>query len=113
MTIVLQVKSGKGWLAFRRYRTRSDGHFELTYPFRRTTRPTEYEFRAQIREAGSYPYIEGDSDPLVLRVVPGRAKGTAGRRPRAGPAAESVRKALPGGRQSAVRRRSEPGSIGP
>ena len=94
VTIVLQVKSGKGWLAFRRYRTRSDGHFELTYPFRRTTRPTEYEFRAQIREAGSYPYIEGDSDPLVLRVVPGRAKGTAGRkatrRPRCGKRAQGT-----------------------
>jgi hypothetical protein len=74
VTIVLQVRSGQGWLAFRRYRTRNDGHFEMTYPFVRTTRPTNYEMRAQVREAGGYPYLEGDSDPLTLRVLPGRAK---------------------------------------
>jgi hypothetical protein len=74
VTIVLQVKSGQGWLAFRRYRTRNDGHFEMTYPFRRTTRPTNYEMRAQVREAGGYPYLEGDSDPITIRVVPGQAK---------------------------------------
>ncbi len=74
VTIVLQVKSGKGWLAFRRYRTRNDGHFEMTYPFRRTTRPTNYEMRAQVREAGGYPYVEGESDPIALRVVPGPPK---------------------------------------
>ncbi|MGE0065900.1 MAG: hypothetical protein AB7T48_00980 [Solirubrobacterales bacterium] len=70
VTIVLQVKSGQGWLAFRRYRTRNDGHFEMVYPFRRTTRPTSYEMRAQVREAGGYPYLEGDSDPVILRVLP-------------------------------------------
>lgn len=74
VTIVLQVRSGKGWLAFRRYRTRGDGHYELTYPFRRTTQPTNYEMRAQVRESVGYPYVEGDSDPLVLRVIPGKAK---------------------------------------
>jgi hypothetical protein len=74
VTIVLQVKSGKGWLAFRRYRTRADGHYELEYPFRRTTRPTTYEMRAQVRETTGYPYEQGDSDPLILRVVPGRRK---------------------------------------
>jgi hypothetical protein len=74
VTIVLQVRSGKGWLAFRRYRTRNDGHYELSYPFLRTSRPTNYEMRAQVREAGGYPYLQGDSDPLVLRVVPGDAE---------------------------------------
>lgn len=74
VTIVLQVKSGNGWLAFRRYRTRNDGHYEAEYPFRRTTRPTNYEMRAQVRESGGFPYEEGDSDPVVLRVVPGKPK---------------------------------------
>jgi len=74
VTIVLQVRSGKGWLAFRRYRTRNDGHFEMTYPFTRTMRPTNYEMRAQVREAGGYPYTEGDSDPVALRVLPKSAK---------------------------------------
>lgn len=78
VTIVLQVRSGQGWLAFRRYRTRNDGHFEMTYPFRRTTRATSYEMRAQVREAGGYPYVEGDSDPLRLRVVPGSPKRKRG-----------------------------------
>ncbi|HET7445363.1 MAG TPA: hypothetical protein VFJ57_11955 [Solirubrobacterales bacterium] len=74
VTIVLQVRSGQGWLAFRRYRTRDDGHFEMVYPFRRTTSATEYEMRAQVRETASFPYLEGDSDPLTLRVLPESAK---------------------------------------
>lgn len=74
VTIVLQVRSGKGWLAFRRYRTRGDGHYEFRYPFRRTTRSTDYEMRAQVRESVGYPYEEGDSDPVTLRVLPESAK---------------------------------------
>jgi hypothetical protein len=74
VTIVLQVKSGQGWLAFRRYRTRGDGHFEMIYPFRRTTRATKYEMRAQVRETAAFPYVEGDSDPVTLRVLPESAK---------------------------------------
>ncbi len=70
VVIVLQVRQGKGWLAFRRYRTRGGGHFEAAYPFHRTTRPTTYEFRAQQRESGGYPYMEGDSDPVALKVLP-------------------------------------------
>ena len=70
VTVVLQVKTGKGWLVFRRYRTREGGHYEMSYPFRRTTRPTFYEMRAQVREAGGYPYVENESDPVRLRVLP-------------------------------------------
>lgn len=77
VVIVLQVKSGKGWLAFRRYRTRNDGHFELAYKFNRTTRPTTYEMHAQVRETTGYPYLQGDSDPLMLRVLPESSKSAA------------------------------------
>ena len=63
---MLQVKSGKGWLAFRRYRTRDDGHYDLRYRFRRASRPARYEMRAQLRETSGYPYLQGDSDPLAL-----------------------------------------------
>ena len=70
VVIVIQVRQGKGWLAFRRYRTRGGGHYEAAYPFHRTTRPTTYEFRAQVRESGGYPYLEGDSDPITLKVLP-------------------------------------------
>jgi hypothetical protein len=71
--IVLQVKQGEGWLAFRRYRTRGGGRFEADYLFRRTSRPTTCEMRAQVRESSGYPYVEGDSDPLYLRVLPKQA----------------------------------------
>jgi len=81
VVIVLQVRQGKGWLAFRRYRTRGGGRFEADYLFRRTTQPITYEFRAQVRESSGYPYVEGDSDPLYLRVLPKRAKA-AGRCPK-------------------------------
>lgn len=77
VVIVLQVKSGKGWLTFRRYRTRNDGRYELEYTFHRTTRPTIYKMRAQVRQTTGYPYEQGDSDPLLLRVVPGKAKPVA------------------------------------
>jgi len=83
VVIVLQVRQGNGWLAFRRYRTRAGGHFEADYLFRRTARPTTYEMRAQVRETTGYPYLEGDSDPLFLRVLPKRASRkpcSAGRR---------------------------------
>ncbi len=81
VVIVLQVRQGKGWLAFRRYRTRGGGHFEAAYPFHRTSSPTTYEFRAQVRESGGYPYVEGDSDPLYLRVLPKQAKAAGHRCP--------------------------------
>ena len=70
VVIVLQVRQGKGWLAFRRYRTRGGGRYEAAYPFHRTIRPTDYEFRAQVRESGGYPCLEGDSDPISLKVLP-------------------------------------------
>ena len=70
VVIVIQVRQGKGWLAFRRYRTRGGGRYEAAYPFHRTIRPTTYEFRAQVRESGGYPYLEGDSDPIALKVLP-------------------------------------------
>jgi hypothetical protein len=74
VVVVVQVRQGGGWLAFRRYATRGGGHFEASYHFRRTTSPTEYEMRAQVRETTGYPYLQGESDPLRLHVVPGHAK---------------------------------------
>jgi len=82
VVVVLQVRQGDGWLAFRRYRTRGGGRFEADYLFRRTTRPTTYEFRAQVRESGGYPYVEGDSDPLYLRVLPKKRAKAARRCPK-------------------------------
>ena len=70
VVIAFQVKSGKGWRAFRRCRTRAGGRCEVIYRFTRTTRPTEYVMRAQVRAQGGYPFEPGNSAPLRLKVVP-------------------------------------------
>lgn len=70
VVVVLQVKQGKGWRAFRRYRTRDNGRYRLVYRFGRTTRPATYLMRAQVRQQGGYPYLPGNSKQLRLRVIP-------------------------------------------
>lgn len=71
VVVVLQVRSGKGWRAFRRYRTRSNGHFAMHYRFTKTTTPTTYEMRAQVRTLRTeYPYLPGNSRTLPLQVAP-------------------------------------------
>jgi len=70
VVVVLQVKRGKGWLAFHRYRTREGGRFTVGYRFTRTDVPTKYLMRAQVRAQGAYPYLEGNSDRLTLIVLP-------------------------------------------
>jgi hypothetical protein len=75
VVIVLQVRQGHGWLAFRRYRTRANGRYTLAYRFRRTYWPTRYIMRAQVRQTVGYPYLQGNSRPLKLLVLPHRPKG--------------------------------------
>ena len=75
VVVVLQVKRGKGWLVFRRYRTRKGGCFTVGYRFNRTTRPTLYLMRAQVRAQRGYPYLQGTSRPLRLVVMPTRRSG--------------------------------------
>lgn len=99
VVIVIQVRQGKGWLAFRRYRTRGGGRFEAGYPFHRTTRPTTYEMRAQVRESGGYPYLEGESDPIRLKVLPQR-KAAGGSCPNGKRAAKRLPARHGGGRCS-------------
>jgi hypothetical protein len=72
VVVVLQARRGRGWIAFRRYRTRGGGRFNLIYKFHNTTRPTKYVMRAQVRQTTGYPYLQGNSDRLVLRVLPSR-----------------------------------------
>jgi len=71
VVVVLQVKRGKGWLAFRRYRTREGGKVTVGYRFTRTEAPTRYVMRAQVRSQAGYPYLQGNSDQLALIVRPG------------------------------------------
>jgi hypothetical protein len=70
VVVVLQVKRGKGWLAFRRYRTRANGKFSVKYLFHQTTQPTKYIMRAQVRQTVGYPYLQGNSKPITLIVRP-------------------------------------------
>lgn len=70
VVVVLQVKSGKGWRAFRRYRTRDGGHFEVAYRFSQTHSPTTYVMRAQVRRTVGLPYEPGNSREVKLRVLP-------------------------------------------
>jgi hypothetical protein len=70
VVVVLQVRSGKGWRAFRRYRTRDGGRFTVPYRFTQTGSPTTYEIRAQVRRTVGLPYEPGNSPTVRLRVMP-------------------------------------------
>ncbi len=70
VVVNLQVKKGKGWLTFHRYRTRANGHYAVGYRFMRTFAPTRYRMRVQVRQQSGYPYVEGNSRALTLTVRP-------------------------------------------
>ncbi len=70
VVVVLQVKRGKGWLAFHRYRTREGGQFTVGYKFNKTNVATKYLMRVQVRSQSGYPYMQGNSDKLTLIVLP-------------------------------------------
>lgn len=70
VVIVLQVKSGKGWRAFRRYRTRDGGHYEVAYRFTKTSKESVYTMRAQVRRTVGLPYEPGNSRTVKVRVKP-------------------------------------------
>lgn len=74
VVVVAQVKRGKGWLAYHRYRTRNEGEVKLVYKFNKTNVPTEYKMRLQVRNTGSYPYVQGNSDVYSLIVMPKGAR---------------------------------------
>jgi len=70
VVVVLQVREGRGWRAFRRCRTRAGGICRVGYRFAATTHPVTYVMRAQVRRQGGYPYLPGNSRRLLLRVFP-------------------------------------------
>jgi hypothetical protein len=70
VVVVLQVKSGKGWRVFRRYRTRKDGRFIMRYRFTQTNTPTTYIMRAQVRAQSGYPFEQGNSRSIPVPVTP-------------------------------------------
>lgn len=70
VTVVLQVEHGRGWRAFRRYKTRFGGKFKVAYRFTQTHRKTIYPIRAQVRRTVGLPYEPGDSRTVRVRVLP-------------------------------------------
>jgi hypothetical protein len=70
VVVVLQVKSGKAWRVFRRYRTREGGRFVMRYRFTQTTTPTTYIMRAQVPTQSGYAFEQGNSRVIPLRVMP-------------------------------------------
>jgi hypothetical protein len=72
VVVVLQVKQGRGWRAFGRYRTQGGGRFLLRHFFRKTMVPSRYVLRAEVRETVGYAYLQGDSRERVLHVLPAR-----------------------------------------
>ena len=79
VVVILQVKSGKAWRVFRRYRTRASGRFVMRYRFTQTPTPTVYIMRAQVRAQSGYPYEQGNSRARRLRVVPSTSRARRAR----------------------------------
>jgi hypothetical protein len=69
VAVDLQVKSGKGWRVFRRYRTRKGGRYTMRYLFTQTNTATTYIARAEVGDTG-YPYEEGNSRSIPVPVEP-------------------------------------------
>ena len=70
--VILQanIKGSKRWITFRRATTGERGRFNAGYHFTSTTRPTTYRFRALVPAQGGYPWLQGHSKPVAVRVKP-------------------------------------------
>jgi hypothetical protein len=70
--VILQAGAvgSKRWITFRRATTDAGGHFRASYRFTSTGRPTSYRFRALVPEQAGYPWAQGHSRPLTVRVAP-------------------------------------------
>lgn len=70
--VVLQARKGDGWIVFRRLSAGKEGNYAGSYRFNKTTAPTEYVMRAEVRKQPGYPYASGHSDEQTLIVYPHR-----------------------------------------
>lgn len=68
--IVLQAnpKGSKRWITFRRATTNARGVFRGKHRFVSTTRTTVYRFRAIVPDQVGYPWLEGVSRPVKVKV---------------------------------------------
>lgn len=72
VTVVLQAKVGKGWQAFRYYRTRANGKYRFRYRPRagHLTQPTKFMVRVIVPHQSGYPYQPGASARRVVTIRP-------------------------------------------
>ena len=70
--VVLQanVLGSKRWITFRKATSGHKGVFKANYRFTSTTRLTDYRFRAVVPTQAGYPWAQGHSKPLGVRVSP-------------------------------------------
>ena len=70
--IVLQanVKGSPRWITFRKATSVKGGTFAAAYHFTQTSRPTVYRFRAIVPAQAGYPWAQGHSEPVEVRVRP-------------------------------------------
>jgi hypothetical protein len=70
--VVLQANPPKStrWITFRRATANGNGVFGSNYRFSSTTRKTTYRFRAVVPEQAGYPWLEGTSGMVKVRVMP-------------------------------------------
>ena len=68
--VVLQARVGRSWQTFGTARLRSDGTFAYRYRFTRTSRPTVYRFRANVKAERGWPFLNGQSRATKVSVRP-------------------------------------------
>ena len=64
----LQVRVGKKWRTFAVARSRRNGRYSFRYRFRNTYRTTTFKFRARARRDSRYPYLDGYSRIVKVKV---------------------------------------------
>jgi hypothetical protein len=69
--VILQanVKGSKRWITFRKATSIEKGIFHAKYHFTSTTRTTTYRFRAVVPDQAGYPWVQGHSKPLSVKVT--------------------------------------------
>lgn len=68
--VILQaaIPGSRRWITFAKATTNDAGAFRSHYRFTATTRTTTYRFRALVPSQAGYPWLEGDSRPVRVRV---------------------------------------------
>ena len=66
--IELQVRLSEEWSTFRTIRSKSDGSWRISYPFKRTCGKQHFRFRARLPGEAGYPLEPGHSPVLAVTV---------------------------------------------